>query len=310
MITTIFSKTRPFNYILIAVMLVLSFILYGIGQDLFLDISKILVAVACFLLFCTAILVASFIGIKNSLTKNNTYTILFCFLFAIMFPQIFNNWSLVFANLLILLALRRLVAVQSLKNIKQKIFDASMLIFLATLFEFWTIVFIFLVFVIILFYAPRDYRNWIIPSIALAATVILFVFFSLQFDKLLLENFIEKQNVDTNLNYFSNTFQNISFSFYCTISVLFVTNSILTYSKKPLTHQALFRFIILAFIIAMLIFVISPEKNNSFLIFTFAPLAIMSSNFFENLETYWMAETSAILITILAIICFLGQIFG
>lgn len=308
MITTIFSKTRPFNYILIALLLTLCFLSYGFSQDLFLNLNNTLVSTASFLLISCSILVASFIAIKNNLTKNNTYTILFCFLFIIMFPQIFGNITLVFSNFLILLALRRLAAVQSLKNINQKIFDASMFVFIAAVFEFWTIIFIVLVFVIILFFAARDYRNWIVPFIALAATTILFVSFALQFDKSLLNDFFTEMVIYTDISYFSNMFQNVAFSFYVTISLLFVINLILTYTKKPLALQSLYRFIILTYIIAIIVFVIIPNKQNSFLVFTFAPFAIMASNFFENIETNWIAETSAVIITVVAFVCFFGQL--
>ena len=308
MIATIFSKTRPFNYILIGLLLVLFFVLFGFCQNLFDGLSATLVLVATFVLIAGTIFLTSFIGLRNNLTKNNTYAILFCLLFTLMFPQVFQNVGLVFSNFLVLLAIRRLVAVQSLKNIKQKIFDASMLIFMASLFQFWAILFILLVFVIIVFFAVRDYRNWIIPIIALAATVVLFVFFALLFEPVLVANYFQNQTISTNIDYFSNTFQNISFSVFLTLSLLFFTSLVFSYTKKPMADQALFRLIMLSFLLAIAVFVLSPEKNNSLLIYAFAPLAIMASNYFENIQTNWIAQVSAGIITILAITCFVGQL--
>ena len=188
--------------------------------------------------------------------------------------------------------------------------NTSVLLFLPNLGgpEILLILFIVLVFIIIVFYAGRDYRNWIIPIVALFATSILFLVFSLEFNKLLLSNILKYVTTDVSLSYFSNTFQNIAFAIYSTLSVLFLTNAVITNSKKPLAHQALFRFIILNYCIAALFFILSSNKDNSYLVFTIAPLAIMAANFFENLETTWIAETSAIIITVFALICFVGQL--
>jgi hypothetical protein len=46
-----------------------------------------------------------------------------------------------------LLALRRLISLQSMKASKEKIFDASLWVFIASLFHFWSILFIVLIFI-------------------------------------------------------------------------------------------------------------------------------------------------------------------
>lgn len=308
MITTIFSKTRPFNYILVSILLILVFVMFGIFQNLFSSTQSLVFSVLSFGILIVTILLTNLIGIKNNLTKNNAYTVLFGFLFLLLFPQIFSNISCVIANLLLVLAVHRLVAVQSLKSIKQKIFDASILIFAASILQFWAILFIALVFIIIVFYAARDYRNWIVPIIALLAITIIFLVFALEFDNQLIYNFNNFLNYDIKISYFTNTFQNIAFSVYASISILFLVNAALTNSSKPLAHQALFRFIILNYLLAVAVYILSPDKNNSYLLFTMTPLAIMGANFFETLETKWMAETSAIIIVLFAFVCFFGQL--
>ena len=308
MITTIFSKTRPFNYVLVSILLILVFTTFSLFQNLFSSPKSVLLSVLGFGVIVVTIFLTNAIGIKNNLTKNNAYTVLFCFLFLLFFPQVFNNISCVIANFFVVLAVQRLVAVQSLKSIKQKIFDASILIFVASILQFWAILFIGLVFVIVMFYAARDYRNWIVPIIALLATTIIFLVFALQFNIQLIYNFNNFLNYDFNISYFTNTFQNISFAVYASISALFLINAVLTNSTKPLAHQALFRFVIFNYLIAMSVFLLVPDKNNSNLLFTMTPLAIMGANFFEALEIKWMSETSAIIIVLFAVVCFVGQL--
>ena len=65
---------------------------------------------------------------------------------------------------------------------KEKIFGASFWIFLAALFHFWSILYIGLVFISIALHVSRDYKNWIIPFIALFSVTILFFVFNVMND--------------------------------------------------------------------------------------------------------------------------------
>jgi hypothetical protein len=53
----------------------------------------------------------------------------------ILFPSVFNNSNLLVANFFLLLAIRRMISLQTLKAPKEKIFDASIWIFIASLFH-------------------------------------------------------------------------------------------------------------------------------------------------------------------------------
>ncbi len=308
MITTIFSKSNPFNYILIVILLISSFFLYQFNQNITLTLKLGLILATIVLLLLGTVLISNFLSIKNVLVKNSTYTVLFYFLLLISCPMIFSSTNLVVSNVLIVLAIRRLLALQSLKKVKQKLFDASMLIFLASFFEFWTILFVLAVFAAIIFHVSRDYRNWILPYIALFASTILFLFLSFLFDKNLIFYFFESIDINTSLNYFSNTFQNVSFAFFCTISVLFVGFMVRFYNKKPLILHASYKILIFAYLIGVAVFVLSPNKNNGQLIFSFLPLAIFAANYFENQDVFWTKEATSVIFSIMAIICFLGQL--
>jgi amino acid permease len=75
---------------------------------------------------------------KNGLSKDSSYTIFFYFFISPFFP-VLDNINLVFANLFILLALRRLIF--SPKSFKEKIFDAFM-DFVAAFISFFGLFFI------------------------------------------------------------------------------------------------------------------------------------------------------------------------
>ncbi len=62
-------------------------------------------------------------------------------------------------------------------------------------------------------------------------------------------------------------------------------------SKKALNLQSSYKKIIFAFIIGLVVFFISPDKDNSYLIFTFVPVSIMLTNLLETIDRYWIKES-------------------
>ena len=147
MITSVFRKSTPLNFLLVGILILLFFLLFQI-QDLSWLNSVILILkkATTFIILLASVLLTGFIATRNALSKDSSYTILFYFLFLLFFPSVFDNTNLIISNFFILLALRRLISLQSLKASKEKIFDASLWIFMATLFHFWSIIFIILVF--------------------------------------------------------------------------------------------------------------------------------------------------------------------
>src|SRR3970040_3015553 len=166
MITSVFKKSTPLNFSLVVILILVFFLMYQF-QDISWMNSGILILKKAVILsvLLASVLITNFVAKKNGLSKDSTYTIFFYFLFLLFFPSVLDNLDLIASNFFILLALRRLISLQSLKASKEKIFDASLWIFLATLFHFWSIIFIVLVFISIMFHVARDYRNWILPFI-------------------------------------------------------------------------------------------------------------------------------------------------
>ena len=309
MITTIFSKSRPFNYIMVTLMLILFFFLYQFKNADWLQSLESVGKKAILLgLLIASLFISNFITKKNGLSKDNTYPFLFFFSFLILFPTTLGNSNLIVSNFFILLALRRLISLQSLVTPKEKIFDASMWIFIAALFHFWSILFIGLVFVSIALHVARDYRNWILPYIAFFTTATLCTVFILMYDSSLLDRLLEGVHTSFNFNYFTNKFQNIAISIYAAITALFLFSQIVAFPSKPLVHHNSYKKIILAFFIGFIIYVISPAKNNSILIYTFMPLAVMATSYFEGAKIKWSQEVTAIIVIGLSFLSFFMQL--
>ena len=309
MITTIFSKSRPFNYIMVTLLLIIFFFLYQLKATEWLASFESITKKGILLsLLIGSLFISNFITKKNGLSKDNTYPFLFFFIFLILFPTTLGNPNLIISNFFILLALRRLISLQSLVAPKEKIFDASMWIFLASLFHFWSILFILLVFVSIALHVARDYRNWVLPYIAFFTIATLYAVFVLIYDTTLFAHLLDGATVSFDFDYFTNKYQNIAISIYAAITALFLFSQIVTLPSKPLIHHNSYKKIILAFIIGFVIYLVSPDKNNSILIYTFMPLAVMATGYFDGIKIKWTQEVTAIIVVGLSFLSFFMQL--
>lgn len=259
-------------------------------------------------LLFTSLFFSNFIVKKNGLTKDSSYTILFYFILLLFFPKIFNSINLLLANFFILLSMRRLFSLQTLKAPKEKIFDASLWIFVASLFHFWAIIFIFLVYVSIIFHVSRDYRNWLIPFVALFVVAIIFVFYNLLIDKNAINSYLQSEVMNFKLDYFTDTYQNIAFSIFAVLLLFFVFPFMFTLNNKPLNLQASYKKVLFAVLLSVIIFLISDNKSNGILVFTFLPISIIAASTIEYMQNKIQQEIILFISIACGLFCFFSQL--
>lgn len=309
MITSVFRKANPINFVLIVLLLIFGYVIYQIchqeGAYYFIDfISDILVlGVLLFTVF-----MVNFISKRNNLCKDNTYVFLTYFLLLLLLSDVLGVNNVILSNFFVLLALRRLISLQSQINTKEKIFDASLWIFIASLFHFWSILFIVLVFLAIIFHVSADYRNWVLPIIALVTVVILTLFFGLLLAPEWLEAFPTSIQTSFSFDYFPNKASSAALMLYGLLGLGLLGYFLLSLSSKALNLLSSNKLIIATFLIAIVLFLISPEKTNALLMYSFFPLAIMSSTFLENFKEYWTKEVYVVLFVVVAIIFYVNNL--
>jgi len=309
MITSVFKKSTPLNYSLVVILILVFFFMFQIKDpswvtSYFLAFQK--VSLLCFIV--ASFFMINFVVKKNGLSKDNGYAILFYLLFILFFPTLFNNTNVIYANFFILLALRRLISLQSLKASKEKIFDASFWIFVASLFQFWSILFIILVFISIVFHVSRDYRNWVLPFVALLAVAILFYMTTLIFNIDIVSFFQERASIDFRINYFKNNAENAALSIYTAVALFFVTSMLMTISNRPQIVHSSYKKIVAYFFIAVFVFIISPNKSNDLLLFSIAPLAIMATAHVEYMQQKLNNEIVYYTLIVCSLILFFSQL--
>lgn len=309
MITSVFKKSTPLNYSLVVILILVFFFMFQIKDptwvsSYFLAFQK--VSLLCFIL--ASFFMINFIVKKNGLSKDNGYAILFYLLFLLFFPTIFNNANVVYANFFILLALRRLVSLQSLKASKEKIFDAAFWVFVASLFQFWSILFLILVYISIIFHVSRDYRNWVLPFIAFLAVAILFYMTSLIFNIDVVAFFNERAVIDFKIDYFKNNYENAALSIYTAVTLFFVTSMLMTLSNRPQIVHSSYKKVVAYFFIAVLVFLISPNKSNDLLLFSIAPLTIMAASHVEYMQQKLNNEIVYYVLIVCSLFTFFSQL--
>ncbi len=309
MIASLFNKSRPINYVLISLLLIVFYFLYLTKDFSWTEYYFTIVQKTGLLLVLIASLfLVRFITKRNGLSKDNSYAAFLFFIFLILFPTTLVNTNIILANFFLLLALRRLISMQSLVTPKEKIFDASFWIFVASLFHFWCILFLILVFISIVFHVSRDYRNWLIPFIAFFAVLVLFILAVLLIDRNLLGFVADKIQISFDFTYFENTFQNIALAFFSSVAVLFFATQVLVLQNRPLNMQSSYKKILFTFLLGVAVYVLSASKNNSFLMVTFFPLSVLGTNFLEGLDNKWVKESVLGGLVLISLIIFFGQL--
>ena len=302
MITSFFKKSTVVNYIFIIALFLICYFLqlnntaldkstYSIFNS---DFAKII------LLFSSFFLV-NFIVKRNGLTKNSSFSILFFLLYLLLFPSILYNSKIIVANFFLLLAYRRIISLQTLKAPKEKIFDASIWIFIASLFHFWCIIFIILVYISILFHSSRDYRNWLLPFVAFFVTSLMFVICSLMLNEDWINQIVNQIQLDFNFNFLTSNLNSLSGWIFVVFGSYFLLAMVFSITNKPLVLQAAYKKMIFGFVFSLLIFLFNVEKNNDILLFSFFPLSVLSTNAIEYSNNKWYKE---IILWMVLILCF------
>jgi hypothetical protein len=287
MITSLFSKSKPLNFIIVFLIMLLAFFLGNRSsiEDSVL-IEKTILFFVCFL----TILVFNFIVSKNSLTQNNNYEILFFSLFLLALPNTTSNGHILVANIFVLFSLRRLITLRSQINVEKKLFDAAFWIAIASLFYFWAGLFFVLIIITLLLYTDNKLKHWIVPFTGTAAVILIGISASI----IWYDNFFGIFNINPTVSYDFSSYNAPQYLITFTVLFSFGLWSSIFYLKsikqKKKAFRPSFKVILFTAIISFLVIVLAPQKNGSEFLFLFAPLAIIITNYVETIQEKWFKE--------------------
>lgn len=304
MITSVFSKSKPINIIIVAVFILIVFVISNFTL-LFIELDQTLKAVAKLLIALFSLFILDFIISKNTLTKKNSYAIMTFGLLFGMFPEALKHLELLCANLLVLFALRRLISLHSNLHVKKKLFDAGFWIMLATLFYFWAILFFALVIVALIYHSKNDIKNTIIPFVGLISVVLMLVAYNI----IVYNTYVNETNFQRYASLDFTVYNSINHILIFTILfTAFIWTLIYFFRILPDKNKKLRPSLFLiawAAIIAILVAIIAPLKNGSEFLFLFVPFSIIMANYIEVISDSWFKEVFVTLLLIAPILSLL-----
>ena len=285
MISSIFGKTKPINYIIVLVFL---FFFYWFAQFVIFDLKYtseglgVKTIALAMLLF--SVFVVDFIIKRNKLTEPNSFSILFYAILIIAFPETLLDNDAIFCSMFLLFAARRLISIRSLKNIKLKIFDATIWVMVSSIFYDWAILYLLLVYAAIYIYEPKNVRNWMVPLAAI------FTVFMIGYCVLILagntdflaEHYALSFNFDT--SYFLDLGNSLKLVLYILLIFAMSIYAFLKLGKAGLGKIVTMRLIALSFIIGLVVKILTKSADDYPIMITFFPAVIFVTNYVESIK--------------------------
>ena len=207
-----------------------------------------------------------------------------------LLPRLSTEFNLVLAQVFLLLSLRRIYSLQSLKNSEKKILDATLWIIIASIFYFWSILFLLALYFAILIKPANRMRYFLIPLVALTGSFIIAAAYFL----------VTGNSVDR----FFNWMDHVSFDFSnygflsIVIAVTFIgallvwtlidmIRRIAKLQKKDRPNRVTS---LVAILVSALIILVVPAKSGAELLFIVAPGAIVVASYVERESEFWFKE--------------------
>ena len=291
MLTNFFSNSKPFHFILISLLLFVGYTFHNFQISSFEnDFIWLIQLTFKFGLHVILMLIFGFIIKKNNLTQINSYALFIFVCLLLLTPNVFQNSKPILSTVFILLALRRILSFNSKKNIQKKILDASLWIGIATLFYFWSILFLLVLYAALIQLASKNFKLFLIPIIGMFVVFIICTIYFLYLDNNMYW-FTDYENF-TSFDFSSYKLLKNFFSLFVILSMIVISLvfKFLNFTKTPLRKKSKYWIIIFTLITGIIIVILTAQKNGIELIFTIAPISILFSNFIEALQRKWVSE--------------------
>ncbi len=282
MLTSFFSKSKPVNYLIVGILMIVFFVAHHIftAKTIF-TFTEIAFQIGMLLLYIISMLLVDFVARKNDLTKNNTYKIFLFAIFTFLLPITFLETEILIANFFILLALRRILSLKSHKETQKKIFDAALWISVASCFYFWSFLFTGLLFVAILFIAGNNFKHYLIPFVGMATVIILTNSYTLIVQDAFYTPLDWVGTFGFDFTTYNTKYLWIPISIIIAILVWVIAHHFVDLAKKSKKYKKTTNLILVALGIAVLIALVTPSKNGAELLFMAMPFSVLTANYIE-----------------------------
>ena len=309
MISSIFEKTKPVNFIILLVFL---FLFYWSVQFYLLDSTfsevELVPSIGVLAILLFSVFIVDFVVKRNKLTGSNSFAILYFTLLFVVFPETLGDNKAIFTSFFLLLSMRRLLSIKSLKNIKLKIFDAGLWICISSIFYEWALLYLLLVFAAIYIYEPKNIRNWlVIISVGVCFILILYGILIL-LDK----PYFIQEHYDFAINYDAifpiKWWSSLKMSLFAILNMALAFSTFIHLSKSGVGKVIIMRLIAFSFVIGLVVNILVTSDNNNAVMITFFPSVIFIVNYLESIKKPKFLELVLISSIVVPIIVFVTKL--
>ncbi|MEX0275021.1 MAG: hypothetical protein AB3N16_11655 [Flavobacteriaceae bacterium] len=307
MISSFFDKTKPITFVVVLVFLAIFFVL----SQIFLTTSDFTPAflvkkTVVFAILALSVFLVDFISKRNRLTGANAFPMAFFVLLLVMFPRDLTDDNVIICNFFLLLAIRRVISIRSLRNVRLKIFDATLWILVSSLFYHWSLLFMIGVFVAIYIYEPKKLGNWVVPLSAFGTFALIGVALAILLGDVGLltarYHFSLPRDVDT-LFAWDEASKYLAYGFLV-ICCIFI--SLLRMGKAGLGKLVTMRLMAFFFFVAVAVKLMIAVDTTGATIFSFFPAAVFFTNVLVAIKRKNIREAIFIGFVVLAPIIFMS----
>ena len=316
MLTNFFGKSNPINFLVLSLFILIGFAGYGLSSPPKNVTFGFIVNYSISFLICVfSMLLVDFIIRKNALTRTNTFGIFFFSCFLLMFPKILLDVEILISNLIILLALRRILSLKSERNLEKKILDASLWISLASLIYIYSILYFVILFVSIIRKKHTTYKHILIPVIGFFGVFICYTSYHLIANGSFDWYYRIDWSIGKDFSAYNSLEIVIPISLFLSLLVWAGLHRLYKLPTVPKKWRPNYLLIVLIVMVSLFVALASPEKNSAELLFIIAPAAIMVANYMEEkgpvfqkrMENIWFKEMLVWLVIVLPIILMISK---
>lgn len=303
MLTSFFSKSKPVIFLTVVLFMAVFYIsanLKPLLQEF--EIYTLLTKLGVLVSFLLSAMVLDFIAKRNELTKRSGFKILIFAVCSVSFLAILQDNQVIIANLCILLSLRRIISLKSRKDIALKIFDATFWICIASLFYFWSILFLIIVYCGILFHAVNYFKNWLIPLVAIFVVFTMVTTYHLLINDAFYSWAAWFQESSFEFSNYQNMVILIPLSILLALTFWTLSHYFNLFQKSGIRSRPTYMLVFITLLISIVVAVFSPVKNGSELLFFFVPFSIITSNYFDSKKERGFKEVLLITLILMPIL--------
>lgn len=315
MIFNLIKSRQPINFVLFPLLVIVLWIpaflsepehsftnimpLYQLFISLVGTTGKISLSVGVILVMLEGFLLNRIIDNNKILPERNNLVAFFYILFSSIHTSFLYANPVLLANLFIILALGQLLSIYNQRNVLKEVFNASLLISIASLFYFPAVLLILLIWATFIIIRPLEWRNYLVSILGpIMVGIWLFSYYFLTNQMFVLFSMYAELN-----NYFENL--SISGFSFVVIAVLILIalvafGSLLKgLSKNTVRVKNLLRIVSVFFVLSLFTFFLTRQDYFSTYAFVLVSFAIYTANYFDYLKRYWIGN---LLISVLTMI--------